>query len=192
MDMARAKLHAVQEDSDQIDRRLADLTVRSPQAGTIIGGFLKQFKGQYIKRGEVICRVLDMTDMHVTALIDQPQNATQFLEEGVRVELRTAGNIGDVIPSRVIRDFKGGRNTAPEALTTLGGGQIAMAPDDSEGRRTLRPQFELWLDLPKAEAQPPALPGQRVYVRFTLAQQRPLIQQWIHRIRQIVRDRLSL
>ena len=195
MDMARAKIHAVLQELKRIDQRLDELILRSPQAGTVVGGFLKQLEGQYVERGQVICRVLDLDDLHVTALVDQAQNATQFFHDIGDVELRTAGNVETVLPSRLITVFDGARTTAPEPLTTRGGGNIPPAPDDPEGKRTLRPQFEVWLTLPKTDHldKPTlAMPGQRVYVRFTLADRRPLIRQWMHKIRQVVRDRLSL
>ena len=195
MDMARAKLQAVWLELRRINQRLAELTVRSPQAGTVVGGFLKQLEGQYVKRGQVICRVLDLEDLHVTALVDQAQNATQFFHEIDEVELRTAGVVETVLPSEVIKVFDGARATAPEPLTTRAGGKIPMASDDPDGKRTLRPQFELWLALPDTDVRDEpilAMPGQRVYVRFTLADRRPLIQQWIRKLRQVVRDRLSL
>ena len=74
-----------------------------------------------------------------------------------------------------------------------------MDPEDPKGQKTLRPQFELWLELPE-EMQPamqqgqliaaPALLGERVYVRMTLPK-RPLLYQWMTSIRQLVRDRLQ-
>ena len=192
VDMAVSKIEAVREELEQVDRRLSRLVIRSPQAGTIVGGFLKQLEGRYLKRGQVIARVLELDDLHVTALVDQSQNATQFFREIGRVELRTAGMVKDVLPSKVIQAFPGGRFDAPAPLTIPGGGTIPMDPADAEGRRTLRPQFEMWLDLPEGPNGVRAMPGQRVYVRFTLAGQKPLLFQWIHTIRQVIRDRLSI
>ena len=192
MDMAEASAKSVTRELESVNERLDALIVRSPQAGTIVGGFLKQLEGRYLKRGQVIGRVLDLEPVLVTALVDQAQNATQFFDKIGRVELRTAGAIKTIIPSEVIQSFPGGRIDAPAALTTRGGGNIPMAPDDPDGRRTLRPQFEIWLKLPPATAGTGPLPGQRVFVRFTLASQKPLMYQWLHKIRQVVRDRLSI
>ena len=75
----------------------------------------------------------------------------------------------------------------------------------------LRPQFAVRIPLPRpAELRglikgldhdeqpanpildPPAYLGQRVYLRFTLEKKKPLMQQWIRRIRQLIRDRVSV
>jgi putative peptide zinc metalloprotease protein len=194
MKIADVRMAAAREELDRLNQRLDDLIVRAPQSGTIVSQVsLGQIQDRYVDRGKVICRILDLEDIRVTSLISQSQNASPFSDRIQRVELRTAGRMTDVILGDVTQIFDSGRSELPHpALGPGGGGTIAVAPDDREGRRTLRPQFEIWIDLPgidKAAYRP--MPGQRVYVRFTLATKRPLLFQWIHQLHQVIRERVS-
>ena len=115
----------------------------------------------------------------------------------VRVELRTAGQLERTLPSRLIKAFPSGRSQLPHpALGYAGGGSIAISPDDPQGQTAIRPQFELWLHLPDwrggTNTYVTAFPGQRVYVRLTSEQYAPLLAQWIHKLRQLFRERLSI
>ena len=132
----------------------------------------------------------------MTALVDQADNAVALFDQNAMVELRGAGDLTSVVNSGVVRVFDSGRTSLPHpALGASGGGTIPTDPEDPKGKTTLRPQFELWLALPvrsALESAPWFYPGQRVYVRVTLSQRRPLINQWIHTFRQLFRDRMTL
>jgi len=195
MKIADVRMTAAREELDRINQRLDDMIVRAPQSGTIVSQVsLTQIQDRYVERGKVICRILDLEDIRVTSLISQSQNASPFSDRIQRVELRTAGRVTHVIPGEVTQIFDSGRSELPHpALGPGGGGTIAIAPDDREGRRTLRPQFEIWIDLPDIEhAAYRPMPGQRVYVRFTLETKRPLLFQWIRRLHQVLRERVQI
>jgi putative peptide zinc metalloprotease protein len=82
------------------------------------------------------------------------------------------------------------------ALGASAGGSVATDPSDEEGMTALRQQFRFVLSMPKAgkdfAASPVGRPGERVYVRFTLSERSPLLKQWVHRLRQIIRDRINV
>ncbi|MCC6579219.1 MAG: PqqD family peptide modification chaperone [Phycisphaeraceae bacterium] len=194
MRAAEAKAQSIAEELQDIDRRLSDLVLRSPQSGTLIGDPMQQLQGRFIKRGQVIAKVADLTDVRVTALVSQSQSADAFFSKIQKVELRSVSRRQVAMASHLIKAFDSGRTELPHpALGTSGGGTIAMDPSDPKGHRVLRPQFELWLHWPDTAADKdiPALLGQRVYVRFTLPP-RPLLDQWLRRIRMVIRDRLSI
>jgi putative peptide zinc metalloprotease protein len=205
---SQAKVDALRKELSLIDERMDNLTLRSPQDGVIAGGQMQQLLGQFLKRGKVIGLVQDLDTMRVTALVDQSANGALFDEgNSIRaVELRTAGAVPVSVKSSVLQAFPAGRQQLPHpALATSSGGAVATDPQDTRGQTALRPQFEFWLDLPRKimsdrTKDMPAqsvtelgqYPGQRVYVRFTLEHKRPLLHQWIHRVRQLLRDRLSI
>ncbi len=189
--VAQAKHRALQQALDDANERIADLVVRSPLAGRLAGPPLAPLLGRYVKRGHVVAQVEDLRSLRVTALVDQAQNALGFFNSIRAVELRAPGDVGVDLPSRVLQTFDSGRTQLPHpALGALDGGPVATDPHDPKGMTALRPQFEIWLAVPppRTAADPPFLPGERVYVRFTLAQRRPLLWQWIHRFRQIFRE----
>ena len=201
MQGAQAQIDAIWEELDQVKARLNNLIVRAPQVGILVGGLMSQLQGQYLTRGQMIAQIVDPDALRVTALVDQAQNAALFDSDNTikNVEIRTAGQLDEVLQSNLIKAFPSGRSHLPHpALGHAGGGSIATKPGDEQGQTTMQPQFELWLQLPSERASnarrhgPTAFPGQRVYVRFTLEQYRPLLAQWVHRLRQIFRERLSI
>ncbi len=200
MKIANAKKGVILEELADIQDRIDNLTLTASQDGTLIAADFKQLQGQYVQRGQVIARIADLSQLRVTALVSQSQSAAAMSKQIQKVELRTVGNVEKVHESNLLMAFDSGRSYLPHpALSKNAGGQIAMDPEDPKGQKTLRPQFELWLELPQ-EMQPamqqgqliaaPALLGERVYVRMTLPK-RPLLYQWMTSIRQLVRDRLQ-
>jgi len=193
-----AQINTVNEELAYLQNRLDDLVLHSPQDGHLVGHILKQWVGQYVKRGQVFAQVVHMDTLHVTALLDQAQNRSLFdADNPIRqVQLRTAGSLTRVLPSQLLKVFPSGRSVLPHpALGFSGGGSIATNPDESQGQTTTRPQFEVWLSLPSSPSDagsPLAYPGQRVYVRFTMEHNKPLLTLWIHRLRQVLRERLSV
>lgn len=200
MNIAKAKTHVVQEELDDINDRIADLVLKAPQDGTLIAANFKQILGQYVRRGDVVGRIADLSQLRVTALVSQSQSANALNKQIRAIELRTVGNIEKVHQSQLLKAFDSGRSYLPHpALSKNAGGQIAMDPQDSKGQKTLRPQFEMWLELPaqmQASMQDnqliaaPALLGERIYIRMTLPK-RPLLFQWMTLIRQMMRDRFG-
>jgi len=198
MKSAKAQIAAVSEELAQVKIRIDALVLRSPQSGVLVGGIMSQLVGQYAARGQVIAQVVDLSSVRVTALMDQAQNSILFDGSNAieSVELRTAGHLDEVLPSRLIGVFPSGRSELPHpALSHAGGGSIATRPDDPNGQMAMRPQFELWLELPATRPQYDqhivAYPGQRVYVRLTLQRYTPLLYQWVHRLRQVFRETVN-
>jgi putative peptide zinc metalloprotease protein len=190
----QAKLAPIQQELTELSQRLADLQIHASRDGVIVGQIEPNMVGTYLKRGQVIGRIEDLSDLRVTALVDQTTSDFAFFDQIASVELRSAGQVRQVLASEVTYRSRKGRQTLPHpALGYSGGGTIALDPKDKNGMTSLRPMFEMWLKLPHVSEEHQAvspLPGQRVYVRFTLKNKRPLIFQWGHRARQILRDRL--
>ena len=140
----------------------------------------------------------DTNDLRVTALVDQAQNALGFFDKVGGVELRTASRVPRVIPSEIMRIIDAGQTELPHpSLGYQGGGKIPTKPEDRNGETAVRPQFHVWLKLPASidadgNLEPAGKPGERVYVRFTLQERRPLLFQWIHTARQVIRERLEI
>ncbi len=197
---AVAQIEAYEKELTEVEDRLSRLVLKSPQAGTVVGGVMRQLEGRFLRRGEVVARVVRLDDLRVTALVDQAENVALFDQANPieDVELRLTGRLSEALPSRLLASpFPSGRQQLPHlSLGYAAGGDIATSPDDPQGRTTMHPQFELWLKLPPSALGsmhwPTAYPGQRVYVRFTLERRQPLLQQWIHSLHQLLRRRLSV
>ncbi len=195
--IANAKIKAVEDQLADVKRRINDLTLRAPQAGVLVGGILKQWEGRYLQRGEAIASIENTENLRVTSLIDQAQNDMVSSDKKPYVELRTAGRIRTVIPSKIALIIDAGQTELPHpSMGFQGGGKIATKPEDRQGQTALRPQFTAWLNFPTTvnvdgKQVRSGEPGERVYVRFTLQDKRPLLFQWIRLARQLIRDRLG-
>lgn len=193
LQVAEERAQPIRDELADITERLESLVIRSPLSGTVIGNDLHQLEGRYINRGDAVARVVDMSDVRVTSLVSQAQSSAGFFQSIEHVELRTVGQVDRVMNSTLLKAFDSGRNELPHpALGYGGGGTIATDQKDPKGRTTMRPQFELWFELPAEHDANPvaALLGQRVFVRFTLPK-RPMLHQWIHHLHMVLREKLQ-
>lgn len=191
----RERTQQIHKQLAYVQKQLDDLILRSPMTGTLASGAIEEFQGQYVARGSVIGRIVDMGSLRVTALVDQLSDASALFrgsQDDLTVQIRTAGNARHDIDSRIEQVLESGRSELPHpALGHAGGGQIAIESSDAAGQTALTPHFEIWLELPDDNAtRPIAYPGQRAFVRFTLPGKRPLLLQWGHRLQQLIRERV--
>ncbi len=191
--MADARLKAMQEEQAELAQQMRDLVLISPRNGRLVAPALRALQGAYLKRGKQIGQIIDPQSLRVTALVDQAQNTLVGLHQVGKVEMRTASQKSLAIEGRVQQVFDSGWSQLPHpALGYQGGGLIPTDSQDQHGMTTLRPQFTLWLSLPTESQQVNTLPGERVYVRFTLAERRPWLHQWAHRLRQLFREMVMI
>jgi putative peptide zinc metalloprotease protein len=196
------KIDSLNEKLANIDLRVDGLIIRAPQDGRFIGESLYKHLGAFVKRGQPLGQIDNLNSLRITALVDQSHNSSGFMGEISKVEVRSASDVTDLGATQIYRHLGGGITHLPHAsLGYAGGGPIATDPSDKQGMTALRPQFVLWLKMPEKTDDPDThqarpetayYPGQRVHVRFTLAQHTPYLSQLIHRLRQIVGDRLSI
>ncbi len=196
--LAEAQLRVLDDQLAEVARRERALVVRAPLAGVVVGADPALAAGAYVKRGQALCEVLDPDRLRVAASV--PQGDGSWLmhvpRERVWVGMRSAGD-----PWRVV---EGGRVWSPQAaqrelphpaLGYVGGGQVEVDQADRAGRTTKNPQFTVYIE-PRAgrgDAAAPRLgvPGERVYVRFTLPA-RPIAQQALERFLKLVQGRVNL
>ena len=196
------KIDSIVEQLTQIDKRVEGLTIRAPQSGRFVGESLTKHIGAYCKRGQTLGQVTDLSSLRITALVDQAHSSAGFLGKIESIEVRNASTVTNLGTTQIYRQLEGGQIHLPHAsLGYAGGGPIATDPSDRNGLTSLRPQFILWLTMPEKNDDPHTgkprpetayYPGQRVHVRFTLAQRTPYLFQFIHRIRQIIGESLSI
>jgi len=79
------------------------------------------------------------------------------------------------------------------ALGFVGGGQIETMQEDQQGRSTKKPVFTVYVEPAEGEVEGAALglPGERVYLRFTLPS-RPLLGQVVDRLQKALQGKVNL
>jgi putative peptide zinc metalloprotease protein len=171
-DRARAEIVRDQlllelESLERVRVRAAALVVSAPIGGVFTVVRPNDLQGRYVQQGEALGYVLDGAAPVVRVVVEQSEiDAVGRVLR--RVGLRAAGDIGRVLPGRVVRVVPAGTDEAPSrALVASGGGRLSADPRDPDGRRTLARFFEIDVE-PLEPFGPNVGYGQRVYVRFEM------------------------
>lgn len=145
--------------------RWQSLHVTAPVAGRFLVSLPRDLHGKYMRRGELIGYAFDDAAASVRVIV--PQSDIGLVRDDTRgIELRFASHPMRVLHvDRVTREVPTATRQLPSvALSTFGGGPIAVDPSDDEHLRALEVVFQMDVKLPPG-LQPLRL-GERVYVRF--------------------------
>ncbi|MFO0830875.1 MAG: PqqD family peptide modification chaperone [Phycisphaerales bacterium] len=193
----------VESDREQLtylESQSSAMVVRAPQDGVLAGGDLSQFVGRLVSKGDMLCEVVDPADVHVAAMLSQQQAdwIATLAPQDFDTEVRRASRVRDTIPVVMTRPPAAARRELPHAaLGYQGGGKIETRAGrvQSGEKVSTRPLFNAHFSVrtPENGTAAPALgmPGERVFLRFSLPS-RPLLAQWIDRVRQAVQGRAKV
>ncbi len=200
--MAEAQVGLFEAQLAEVASREAALVVRSPIGGVVVGDIGSDpalAAGSFVKRGQALCEVLDPDRLRIAASLAQGDSSwlAQVPRDQVWVGIRPVSDPWRVVEGgRVWSPAAAQRELPHPALGYLGGGQVEVDQQDRRGRTSKRPQFTVYIDAPEtpAGATPPArlgVPGERVYVRFSLPA-RPILAQVVDRFLKLVQGRVNL
>ena len=127
--MAREQLEQLQRRLEHNHRQHAELTVRTPDAGTVMSYPLGEKVGRYVSAGEPVAEVGHGQHV-VRTLLTAEQLAEANPRVGGRVHVRLVGTAERVRDGVVLGVPPQGDRVIPHAeLTQQGGGEIAARPD---------------------------------------------------------------
>jgi putative peptide zinc metalloprotease protein len=191
-------IEALDENIGQTQKDLASLTLRSKIAGTWVAPAVDRLEGAYVRKGDRIGVVADLSELIVRATAGQ--SVAQLLiaearDKGqLQAEMRVLGRPDPMIPGEAGREdiWPVGRNQLPSAaLGYAAGGSMATVQDDKHGTQTSEKFFEIRLHPTGDPAERAVLrPGQRILVRFELSK-KPLMAQWYRSLLQLVQRRFG-
>ena len=206
VDLAKAlviqeEIAFVERGLDEARRRVRDLRVVAGADGTFVVPLTpgrtpaapcpcsSDLEGRFVKSGELVGYVLELSTVTVRAVIQQEQ--IDLIREGtLDVRVRLAERVRRPLPASIARIVPAATDELPTtALGTEGGGKVAVDPRDVRGVRALGHVFQVDLELPTASGLLNV--GGRAYVRFDHGR-RPLAAQWYREIRQLFLARLSV
>jgi len=168
--------------------QLADLQVRSPQAGQWIAPDIDLRKGSYVRRGEKLGLVATMDDLLIRA--EATQNVAGVLQTSAadEVRMRIVGQPDHEFSGRIKAFLPAGQeHLASPALSAAAGGPIAVMTDDRTGMKAAERVFEIQITPDRAslvrvvdgkEVPIRLLPEQRVVIRFDTPAKPLLAQGW--------------
>jgi putative peptide zinc metalloprotease protein len=157
LSLARADLDAARE-------RMAQLTIRSRAAGRLSLHRPDDLVGRFIRKGDLIGYVVDFDDPVIRVVVPESE-ADLVLQRTHGIALRSASDPARQRPARIERIAPRLEDRLPSiALSTQGGGTVALDPTAQDGR-TIGRYLQLDLALEAERAQTPRF-GERVHVRF--------------------------
>ncbi|MCC6472554.1 MAG: PqqD family peptide modification chaperone [Burkholderiales bacterium] len=163
-DLAREELEAAHEELDHARALYRDLTLRSPASGALVLSMAAQdLRGRYLRRGQEIGYVVPAAT--VTARVLVSQDSVDLVRSDTRaVRVKLAGRMYDTFAAAIRREVPAAsREVGNLALSSVGGGQAPLDPQDMKKPRTLESWFEFELELPATFA---SVLGEHVYARF--------------------------
>ena len=162
-------------------KRRRELTVVSDQGGQFEMSGAEDLPQRYVKRGDLLGYVISDKDAVVRAVVTQ-SDVDLIRQRTTRVEAHVTDDLGHAIPARVLREVPAAQQDVPSlALTTQGGGSIALDPSKTQRPQALFSLFQL--DIQLLEPVPMRTQGSRVYVRF-LHGNEPVAWRFLRSVRQ--------
>ena len=139
----------------------------------MIAPTLHELPDTIIQRGQEIGEVAVLDRLIIKGDIDQKDRELISTLQNRKIEVRFAGELG-----RAVRVPDSSITVLPSAVAELvdrslgsaGGGDIPIDPHDPSGLRAEIATFEAWVKFDNAAQE--FYPGQRAYVRLTLAPNR--------------------
>jgi multidrug efflux pump subunit AcrA (membrane-fusion protein) len=165
-----------------LDKKVSQLQIKAPLAGTWISPTVDHLKGTYLNTSDPIGVVVSLDDMVIRAVATQDIP----LEVSQDVEIRAKNRPDIKLGGKIIRVLPAAQSALPsESLGISAGGSLETAPDDRHGTKSASPFFEVRI---APDKQGVLLAGQRVVVRLN-GPATPLAYQWWHLLLQVVQKR---
>ena len=163
--IVREELRHAQADLELARRNMDALAIRAPTAGTLILPNATDLVGRFIKRGETVGYVAEFAHPVIRVIVPE-DDADIVRNQTTDVAVRFVADPSRAYAAEVAREVPAMTDTLPSsALSTAGGGQIALDPRDPGQRKVLANLLQL--DVRLRDGRDLRTLGGRVYVRFS-------------------------
>ncbi|MES9926146.1 MAG: hypothetical protein ABW152_18880 [Candidatus Thiodiazotropha endolucinida] len=181
------EIRLVETEVSQKRERASRLILRSPVEGIFLVQQPGDLPGRFLSQGELIGYVLDNRQPEIRVVVSQ-QDIGLVRQYSRKIKAVYADRPADDLPVSLQRHIPESQQRLPSsALGRLGGGKIALHPEDEDGTRPLEAVFEIRLRLDQRISRL----GERVIIRFE-HQPMPLGWQWYRSIRQMFLKRFRV
>ncbi len=183
------QIEAVKDQMRWTNESLAALTVSSSVTGTWISPNSHERVGTWMKRGDAIGVVADLSELDIRASATQQLAAAIISEAGPRAEVRAKSRPSQFATGRIQMVVPAGSDSMPSPALGFGaGGTIETKQTSDNTPRSAELTFEVRITL-----DDPAgfLPGQRVIARLDLPHKTLAAQAW-HAVVQTLQERFRL
>lgn len=184
------QLRSVEQLVQRLQEQQALLSIAAPHDGTWVAPRLIDQQGTWIPQGTVVGILIDGATFEFSATVDQDDANRLFTGELEGAAVRLFGQAAQSFPLYHLEVVPGERRQLPSpALGWLGGGEVATAAEDPQGRRAEEPFFEVRGEV-GAMGAVAAYHGQSGKVRFRVGRQ-ALLPRAVRRVRQLFQKRFQ-
>ncbi len=158
----RELLQAVREEMTEAERRLGQLELRAARSGMIFGGEMRDLRGSWVKRGDLIGEIAELDKLEVRAWL-RPEDVILLKGAPAQFSFRPVGFGAASRPVLLDRlEPAAATELPPASLTAEGGGPLAL--DVSGEKRKLAETRFVSTFLPEAAVDGwfPGVPGRLV------------------------------
>lgn len=198
--VVRAQIAAHRDLIAALHQRLNMLVICAPHDGVVVPGVRGKdpatMVGTYVQRGEFLCEIVDPAQTRIAATLASSDAAPLLAlpPQMRRVQVRPRSDPHTQIESVQVRFIEAGQHVLPHpALGVAGGGVVPTDPREPTGTVSRRATFIARIEgcIGEDGLAWRGVPGERVRVRFVLPP-RPLLSQWLLRLRQLVQGRADV
>ena len=153
------EMRSTREELAEAEHRLSGLEVRAPHQGVVLTPDIPERNGRWLARGDIAFEVGDPENYEIEAwLTREDLDRTKRTKTALTFRPETFG--AEDIPVELVRfEPRAALSLPPPALTTEGGGPLAIATEGTE-RSLLTPRFLVVLrSVQSPEGWIPGLPG---------------------------------
>jgi len=189
--IVEAALRGVNDQIAITEERIKQLQLKAPLDGTLVVPELETRKQAFLKQGERIGVVADLSSLIIRAAAGNSLSGPLDTETDPQVEIRVSGRPDILLTGHIAAKFPAGEHQLPSAaLGYQVGGEFNTAPDDRQGTKAVENFFEVRIDSMTVKepedlkrkweqtGELPLLPGQRVVVRFNMRSKPLAVQAW--------------
>jgi len=187
-EMTLEEIRSVRAELALNQERARELLIVSPADGVFILDAAADLPERYLRKGQLVAFVVAPGTARARVLVSQDD--IDLVRDRTRgVEVKLAGRLGETLPAHLRREVPAASAQLPNpALSTAGGGKVALDPRQGDKGIALQGWFEFELDLPDTRSR---TLGERVYVRFEHGWE-PLAWRWLRAGRQLFMRRFTV
>lgn len=162
-ELIKEEIASVQAELDDARQRERDLIIVSPADGVFNLAVAQDLPERFLRKGQPLGYVLPEAVATIRLLVSQ-DDVGLVRSQTKRIRLKLAGRLYDTYDATLLREVPGGSHRLPNlALSSSGGGLVAVDPRETNEPKALDRWFEFELTLPGNRAH---AVGVRAYVRF--------------------------
>ncbi len=166
----------------RINEQKDSLLIHSKTDGKFVLAADHDLTGRYLKKGELIGYVIKPPMMTARVVVTQ-KDIGIIRKETHNVEIILSSDLSRTITATIQREVPAASNQLPSrALGSMGGGSLAISPNDPDGLHTLEKVFQF--DIRLEEMPEENFIGGRVYAKFNHGKQ-PLAHHFYRSLRQL-------